>query len=1034
MYKVTSTSPRRMGRRTAGALITLSHICTFIWVTLPAAGAYNIDESSPMIFQGPSGSLFGYSVILHSYGTEKWMIVGAPKANQTTRPNISNPGGIFKCKIGDNINGSCEAMDVGEQNGAKCGRTCIVDQDDQWLGVSMSRQQTKDGELLVCGHRWKNVHYEKVHKLPHGICYKIPANLRTDLQNKICPCYRDYVKTFGEHYGSCQAGISTFYLEDLIIMGAPGSFFWMGSIFVYNTTQNKIYTYDNKNNTVKYGSYLGYAVGAGHFMAPNSNDIIAGAPQQEQIGKVFIFAMEGRMLIMQFEAEGKQLGSYFGASVCAVDLNGDGLSDLLVGAPMQSTVREEGRVYVYMNAGEGRITELEYELSGSDLYAARFGEAITNLGDLDNDGFEDVAIGAPQEENLLGAIYIYNGREKGITRSFTQRIQGKTFGYSLNMFGQSISQGLDADGNGYQDVAVGAFLSDSAVLLRTRPVVTIDASLKLPNSVNRTKFECVENGHPAVCMNVTICFKYRGRSVPGHIVLHYNISSDVKRKSGTPARFYFSSNGTSDVYLGKIELYQKFANCKIHQAFMRRDVRDILTPIHMESRYYLGRHIVNKRNTDELKPLLPILQRKDGEENVLRNVVSFARYCALENCSADLQISGKVSFPGFENKTYVAVGGMKTIMVNISLFNAGDDAYQSNLQMKLPRGLFFTKVLDLLEKQINCAIYEEENQRTRLECTIGHLYVDSLSKQEFSFLFDASSLSKAEEDLLINVTVNCQNEVNEASLWNNEAVFIIPTRYEVNVNVLGSASPVSFVYGPPDDEKIICIKEKIDYTFKVINVGPSLVPNAVFEIRLPNTFAPSDIKLFQILDVKTTTGSCYYHTDTKVCDIPPTNKTIFNEFIDFFSRSGKRLLYCYREDPSCIHIACPFGDMEVEHEAIVEVKVETNHALLEMEISSFLQFMTTAAVTFGENRRVINLHQQQSGHVLLEAVHNQKPRSRVIYTIIGISLVFGLLLFSLMTYILWKIGFFKRKYKMLETDTDRKESWSFLTQDKREEQ
>lgn len=32
----------------------------------------------------------------------------------------------------------------------------------------------------------------------------------------------------------------------------------------------------------------------------------------------------------------------------------------------------------------------------------------------------DVAIGAPQEENLLGAIYIYNGREKGITRSFTQ--------------------------------------------------------------------------------------------------------------------------------------------------------------------------------------------------------------------------------------------------------------------------------------------------------------------------------------------------------------------------------------------------------------------------------------------------------------------------------------------------------------------------------------------------------------------------------------------------------------------------------------
>lgn len=48
-----------------------------------------------------------------------------------------------------------------------------------------------------------------------------------------------------------------------------------------------------------------------------------------------------------------QLGSYFGSSVCVVDLNADGLSDLLVGAPMATgTSREEGRVHVYINEGE----------------------------------------------------------------------------------------------------------------------------------------------------------------------------------------------------------------------------------------------------------------------------------------------------------------------------------------------------------------------------------------------------------------------------------------------------------------------------------------------------------------------------------------------------------------------------------------------------------------------------------------------------------------------------------------------------------
>lgn len=48
-----------------------------------------------------------------------------------------------------------------------------------------------------------------------------------------------------------------------------------------------------------------------------------------------------------------QLGSYFGSSVCAIDLNADGLSDLLVGAPMATGVtREEGRVHVYINQGQ----------------------------------------------------------------------------------------------------------------------------------------------------------------------------------------------------------------------------------------------------------------------------------------------------------------------------------------------------------------------------------------------------------------------------------------------------------------------------------------------------------------------------------------------------------------------------------------------------------------------------------------------------------------------------------------------------------
>lgn len=429
---------------------------------------------------------------------------------------------------------------------------------------------------------------------------------------------------------------------------------------------------------------------------------------------------------MFFDLE--QLGSYFGASVCAVDLNADGFSDLLVGAPMQSTIREEGRVFVYINSGVGaEMVEMERALVGSDKYAARFGESIANLGDIDNDGFEDIAIGAPQEDDLRGAVYIYNGRVDGISSTYSQRIEGRQISKSLRMFGQSISGQIDADNNGYVDVAIGAFQSDSAVLLRTRPVVIVEASLSHPESVNRTKFDCTENGLPSVCMHLTLCFSYKGKEVPGYIVLFYNVSLDVHRKAETPSRFYFFSNGTSDVITGSIRVSSSGEKCRTHQAFMRKDVRDILTPIHVEATYQLGHHVITKRNTEEFPPLQPILQQKK-EKDVIRKMINFARFCAYENCSADLQVSAKVGFlKPYENKTYLAVGSMKTIMLNVSLFNAGDDAYETTLNVQLPTGLYFIKILDLEEKQINCEVTESSGI-VKLACSLGYIYVDRLSR------------------------------------------------------------------------------------------------------------------------------------------------------------------------------------------------------------------------------------------------------------------------------------------------------------------
>ncbi|NXW93360.1 ITA4 protein, partial [Alopecoenas beccarii] len=1003
-----------------------------LWQCLPTARPYNLDTQHPLVFRGDNGTLFGYSVLLHSHGEERWLVAGAPRASWPTNSSVTNPGAIFRCRIGRNPRGLCEQLQLGDPRGERCGKTCLEERDNQWLGVSLSRQPKENGSVVACGHRWKNIFYiRNEHKLPHGICYAISSDFRTELSRRICPCYIDHVRKFGENHGSCQAGISSFYIEDLIIMGAPGSFYWTGSIFVYNTTANTIHAYTDSNNQVKFGSYLGYSVGAGHFLTSASTEVIGGAPQQEQTGKAYIFSIEKQLNIL-FELRGKKLGSYFGAAVCAVDLNSDGLSDLLVGAPMQSTIREEGRVYVYINSGsEAKMVELNMELSGSDSYAARFGESIANLGDIDNDGFEDVAIGAPQEDNLKGVIYIYNGRENGITPSFSQRIQGHEVSNSLSMFGQSIASGIDADNNGYQDVAVGAFLSDSAVVLRTKPVIIVEASLKHPNSINRTNLNCMENDQPAVCMNLKICFTYTGREVPGYIVLLYNLSVDVNRKVDTQARFYFSFNGTSDAISGNVKIYSKNVACKDHPAFMRKDVRDILTPVHVEASYRLGHHILQKRNAQVFSPLQPVLQQRK-ERDVIKSKFVFARFCSQENCSADLRVSGKVAFPKpHDKKMYLAVGSMKTLLLNVSLLNAGDDAYETVLHIQMPKGLYFIRVLELEEKQIHCEVLDKEINAVKLECSVGYLYVDHKSKLDFSFLLDASSFTRAEDDLNITINATCKNEDGNM-LLDNTLTLTVPLKYEIELNAHGFVSPASFIYGTSEkDTPVTCMKESINFTFHVMNAGPSMAPNTNLEITIPNAFPPNDFKLFNTLDIKTTVGQCSYNKYPRDCNAAEKNENILKDVVTFFSKPAKRQMYCMKNDKLCLQIYCTLGNMESGKEATVQLHLEATPSLLEMDDASALKFEIRATASPEKNAKVIELHKdKQVAYVYLEGVHHQKPKYRVTVLIIGLGLIVGVTLFLLLSLLLWKIGFFKRQYKPVPQDKNTRDSWSFTSGNK----
>ena len=75
----------------------------------------------------------------------------------------------------------------------------------------------------------------------------------------------------------------------------------------------------------------------------------------------------------------------------------------------------EGKVYVYANEVTMKLLTSDLKRSGKSLDRSRFGSSIANLGDLQKDGFEDFAVGAPYELHNgmhVGAVYIYRGSKK----------------------------------------------------------------------------------------------------------------------------------------------------------------------------------------------------------------------------------------------------------------------------------------------------------------------------------------------------------------------------------------------------------------------------------------------------------------------------------------------------------------------------------------------------------------------------------------------------------------------------------------------
>jgi hypothetical protein len=178
-----------------------------------------------------------------------------------------------------------------------------------------------------------------------------------------------------------------------------------------------------------------------------------------QYVSLFELSSLNRLGLNGFRIEGEAEGSRSGSSVASGDINGDGYTDLIIGAPADG-----GRAYVVFGAASGIGSKVDlYSLDGTEGFrmlastsAFSVGKSVASAGDVNGDGYDDVIVGA-SSFGSGGSAYVVFGKASGflgtLDLSSLDGTDGFRIGAPIDDF-EGVTSAGDLNGDGYADVLV----------------------------------------------------------------------------------------------------------------------------------------------------------------------------------------------------------------------------------------------------------------------------------------------------------------------------------------------------------------------------------------------------------------------------------------------------------------------------------------------------------------------------------------------------------------------------------------------------
>ncbi|XP_013146070.1 PREDICTED: integrin alpha-4-like [Papilio polytes] len=353
---------------------------------------------------------FGFSI---GYQKSGQLVIGAPY-------NDLN-GAVYICTIEDIMNDKrvCQKANI-DVEGLTVNSTREDYPDRHYcLGASIA---ATDDYFLTCAPFWKSS-YDKIEpgitSSSYGTCFMY--NGTAHLYNGP---YEQYIKNkVNRHSFGNGLGWTSLYDQsnNLILLS---KIFDRGHLS-YISSEDPLkpsWSTESLTSTARFQSiankfrYIGSGLASGKFLYSNTNQTVYAVSMRtdDTYGKILFLKYKNKKLYLvpRVSVDSEMVNTMFGSAMVGADINSDGYTELVVGAPAyyEDDAYETGALYIYTGGDLETIgSRNRTRLIVGNKVGARFGSAIAST-DVDGDGFPELIVSAPYEDFGVGAVYIIYGK------------------------------------------------------------------------------------------------------------------------------------------------------------------------------------------------------------------------------------------------------------------------------------------------------------------------------------------------------------------------------------------------------------------------------------------------------------------------------------------------------------------------------------------------------------------------------------------------------------------------------------------------